>query len=351
MKYYTGLDVSMKTTSICIINQDKSIFYEETVPTDPVAISNAIKSTGLKVEKIAIESGSISHWLIQELRKRDLPVVCIDSRKMSTVLSIKINKTDKNDARLIAEALSCGYYSEVQQKSQEDVETRILINSRRTLKDISTKLKNTIRGHLKAFGILLGAVKSKKFIALVEAHLKDKTDIVQYGLRQLLETFSNIHQKLAEIERKLEELAKEDEDIKLLKTIPGVGLLTAFSFKIYLGNPNRFRSSRSVGAYFGMTPTQYSSGETQKQGRVSKRGASEVRFLLNEAASVMLYRTRTWCRPKAWGLKIKKKKGHKKATMALGRKLCTIMHRMLITRKEFEYGEPREKDQVMKKAG
>src|SRR5579885_2200680 len=95
MKYYTGLDVSMKTTSICIINQDKSIFYEETVPTDPVAISNAIKSTGLKVEKIAIESGSISHWLIQELRKRDLPVVCIDSRKMSTVLSIRSTRRIK----------------------------------------------------------------------------------------------------------------------------------------------------------------------------------------------------------------------------------------------------------------
>jgi transposase len=351
MKYYIGLDVSMKTTSICIVDQHGSVVFEETVSTDPIAISNAISSTRLKIEKTAVESGSISHWLVQELCKKGLPIICIDSRKMSKVLSININKTDKNDARLIADALRCGFYSEVHQKSQENVETRILINSRRTLKNISSTLKNTIRGHLKAFGIRLGPAKNNKFIELVEKLLKDKSEIVQYGLQQLLEAFSSINQKLLQIEQKLEELAKHDEDIQLLKTIPGVGLLTAFTFKVYLGDPKRFKSSRSVGAYFGLTPTQYSSGETQRQGRVSKRGSSEIRFLLNEAAAVMLYRTKSWCRPKAWGLKLKKKKGHKKATTAIGRKLCTIMHRILITRKSFEYGEPKEKEsQSMKKA-
>ena len=351
MKYYTGLDVSMKTTSICIVDQHGSIVLEETVPTDPTSISAAIKSTELKIEKAAIESGSISHWLVQELCKKELPILCIDSRKMSKVLSININKTDKNDARLIAEALRCGFYSEVHQKSQENVEARILINSRRTLKNISSQLKNTVRGHLKAFGIRLGPVKNKKFIEKVKEQLKDKSEVVQYGLQQLLAAFIGINEQLAEIEQKLEALAEDDEDIKLLRTIPGVGLITAFTFKVYLGDPKRFKTSRAVGAYFGLTPTQYSSGETQKQGRVSKRGPSEVRFLLHDAATSMLYCTKSWCRPKAWGLKLKKKKGHKKAVMAVGRKLCTIMHRMLITRKSFEYGEPREKEmKSMKKA-
>ena len=350
MKYYTGLDVSMKTTSVCIVDQHGSIILEETVPTDPICISTTINSIKLKVEKVAIESGSISHWLVQELCKRGLPIICIDSRKMSKVLSININKTDKNDARLIAEALRCGFYSKVHQKSQENVETRILINSRRTLKNISSQLKNTIRGHLKAFGIRLGPVKNKKFIETVKEHLKDKSEIVQYGLQQLLEAFININEQLAQIEEKLETLAEHDEDIQLLKTIPGVGILTAFTFKVYLGDPNRFKTSRAVGAYFGLTPRQYSSGETQRHGGISKQGSTEVRFLLSEAAAVMLYCTKSWCRPKAWGLKIKKKKGHKKAMTAVGRKLCTIMHRILITRKAFEYGQPREKEELMKKA-
>lgn len=264
---------------------------------------------------------------------------------MSKVLSININKTDKNDARLIAEALRCGFYSEVHQKSQENVETRILVNSRRTLVNISVQLKNTIRGHLKAFGIRLGSVSTpNRFIESVKKLLNDKSEIVQYGLQQLLDAYVDINQHLNLLEDKLEDLAQQDEDIELLKSIPGVGLITAFTFKVYLGDPKRFKTSRAVGAYFGLTPTQYSSGETQRQGRVSKRGSSEVRCLLNDAATSMLYRTKSWCRPKAWGLKLKKKKGHKKATTAVGRKLCTIMHRMLVTRKSFEYGAPRDKE-------
>jgi len=129
-----------------------------------------------------------------------------------------------------------------------------------------------------------------------------------------------------------------------LTTIPGIGLVTAQTFKVHLGNPKRFKTSRSVRAYFGMTPTQYSSGEAHKQGRVSKCGSSEVRSLLNEAAFSILYSAKSWSRIKAWGQKIKKKKGHKKATMAIGCKLSTIMHRMLITRKPFEYGTPKENE-------
>lgn len=349
MKYYTGLDVSMKTTSVCIVDQDGKIILEETVATDPATLNAIIKATRLKIEKIAIESGSISHWLVEELIERDLPIICIDSRKMSKVLSLKINKTDKNDARLIAEALRCGFYSEVHQKTQENVDVRILINSRRTLKDVSIKLKNTIRGHLKAFGIRLGLVKNKQFSIKVRELLKDKSEIVQCGLDELLATFESINLQLEKLEDKLEEMAKNDEDIQLLMTIPGIGIITAFTYKTYLGDPKRFKTSRAVGAYFGMTPRQYSSGETERQGKVSKCGSPEVRFLLNEAACSMLYCTKSWCRPKAWGLKLKKKKGHKKATMAVGRKLCTIMHRMLITKKPFEYGSPKEKDEMLMK--
>jgi transposase len=344
MKYYVGLDVSMKTTFISIVNQEKKIVFESEVSTDPEAIFSALKSTKLDVENCAIESGAISHWLVQELLKRKIPVVCVDSRKMAKILSININKTDKNDARLIAEALRCGFYSEVHQKNQEDAEMLILLGARRTLIEVSTKLKNAIRGHLKIFGIRLGTASNNKFDNLVQAALQNKPEVVRLGIKSLLETFKHTNNEIESLEKKIAKMAIEDGDVKLLTTIPGVGVITAFTFKTCLGDPTRFKRSRSVGAYFGMTPTQYSSGDIIKQGRVSKSGDSEVRSLLNEAAFSIIYSSKSWSRIKAWGLKIKKKKGHKKAMMAIGRKLSILMYSMLVSRKPFEYGVPKDNE-------
>lgn len=342
MKYYTGLDVSLKTTAICIVNEEGKTIFEETVATDPSTIATVIAETNLAIERIAIESGSISHWLGQELGKRGLPIICIDAYKMSKVLSIKINKTDKNDARLIAEALRCNFYSQVQPKTQVNAELQVLLNSRRTLKNIATQLKNTIRGHLKLFGIFLGPLGALKFAEKVRIAVQDKQENVKIALHGLLGTYLSTIQEVRILDDKIETIARDDEDVKLLKTIPGVGTLTALTFKVYVGDPNRFKTSKAVGAYFGMTPKQYSSGETQRQGKISKRGESEMRFLLHEAASVMLYRTKSWSKHKAWAQKLKKKKGHKKTMMALGRKLSTTMHKMLKTRKSFEFGELKE---------
>jgi transposase len=343
MKHFIGLDVSMKTTSICIVNQNRKIIFEDIAETDPTSIFTMIKNTGLEIEKIALESGSVSHWLIQKLCNRGLPVICIDARKMSKILSININKTDKNDARLIAEALCCGFYSEVIQKTQDLAEIKVLLGSRRTLLDVLVKLKNTIRGHLKIYGIRLGALKHQKFACEVRRRLEDKSEVVQIALNGLLKAFDDILVQLNIFEKKIKEMAKEDDDIKLLMTIPGVGIITAFTFKVHLGDPSRFKKSRSVAAYFGMTPTQYSSGDTTRQGKISKCGSAETRTMLSDAATSMLYRTKSWSRIKAWGLKIQKKKGHKKAIMAIGRKLCTVMHRMMVERKPFIFGEPETK--------
>lgn len=343
MKYYTGFDVSMKTTSICIVNQEGKVVYENEVVTEPKIIAAELKNTKLDIENCAIESGSITHWLVSELKKAGLPVICIDSRKMSKVLSININKTDKNDARLIAEALRCNFYSEVSEKTQEQIDFGILLNTRRTLINSKNTIKNTIRGLLKAFGIRLGTLGHVKFIIAVKNCIMDKSEEVKMSISELLKAYESLTNQITQLDKKLEEKARENEDVKLLKTIPGIGIITAFTFITYLGNPLRFKKSKSVGAYFGVTPRQHSSGETTHQGRVSKCGNSEVRSLLVEAATSALYRTKSNFKLKSWGLKIRKKKGHKKAATAVARKYCAIMHRMLITRKPFEYGMPETK--------
>lgn len=339
MLHYIGLDVSMKTTSICVIDSSGKVAFEETVPSDPITITSFIRNTHVDIALVALESGSISHWLTKELRKRDLPAICIDARQMSKILSININKTDKNDARLIADSVRCGFYSEVHLKDSCSVDLKILLNSRRTLINNSTQLKNTIRGHLKAFGIRLGTIGNTKFAPKVREVIKDKAEIVQIGLNALLVTFEGIQSELMKIDRLLKEMAKKNKDVTLLTTLPAIGIITAFTYLTYLGDPRKFKNSRTVGAYFGMTPKQYASGETQIQGKASKQGSSEVRSLLCEAGSVLIYRTKSWSKLKAWGTKLKKKKGHKKAILAVGRKLAVVMHRMLITGEPFKFGD------------
>lgn len=350
MKYYAGLDVSMKETSICIVDEAGKIFYETCVSSEPAQITEKLKKTNFPLEKVALESGSISHWLTTQLIAQGIPAICVDARHISAILSVSVNKTDKNDARGIANAVRCGLYREVILKPQENVDIEVLLTARKGLVKQRTSLKNTIRGLLKSYGIRLGLITgNKKFLASVRQAIGCHSLLIQLSIETLLETFEIVETQINKLEKQLEKIAKADSDIVLLQTIPGVGLITAISFKMAVGDPARFSDSRDVGAYFGMTPKQYSSGEINKLGRISKCGHSEVRSLLVEAATVALTRAKLWSKLKAWGLKIVQKKGIKKASVAVGRKLAVIMHRMLITKEPFRLSDKNERGSIEEK--
>jgi len=342
MRHYVGLDVSMKETFICIVDETGKIFHQGKSKTDPDLIAEYLKKLQLSLDKVGIESGSLSHWLVEELRQLEIPALCIDARKMATVLAIQINKTDKNDARGIADAMRCNLYREVTQKSQNAIELGTLLGSRRLVVQQKVQLTNAVRGFLKTYGLRLGPCGDKTFCQKVKEKLSDKYALARKGIEGLLNCFEKICKELKKLILEVEELARKDEDVKRLMTIPGVGAITAVSYKMEIDDPRRFKNSRAVGAYLGMSPKQYSSGETKRQGRISKCGSSEVRFLLNEAATVLLTRSQRWSKLKAWGLKIHRKHGFKKAAMAVGRKLAVIMHRVLIDKTDFIYGEPKE---------
>lgn len=343
MSYYAGLDVSMKETVICIVNEKGESVHRGRAKTDPEKITQHLLNVKLKIEKIGIESGSLSHWLVNQLQGKGLPAKCIDARKMAAILSIRVNKTDDNDAQGIAEAMRCGLYKEVAQKSQIAVETGTLMQCRKTLVHQRVQLINSVRGFLKTYGIRLGSSGEREFPAKVRSKLLEIFEIARMGIESLLNCYEKLCEEIKKLEIKIEELAREDEDIKRLRTVPGVGLITAMTYKTEIDDPHRFKKSRDVGAYFGMTPRQYSSGESKKQGRVSKCGSSEVRTLLTEAGLVCLTRTKKWSKVKAWGLKIMRRHGAKKAAVATGRKLAVIMHRILIEKKDFIYGEEKPK--------
>jgi transposase len=341
MKYYVGLDVAMKKTSICIVDEQGKIVHESEAKTDPHALADVIEKAKLQIELVGFESGSLSHFLNQGFKERAMPAICIDARKMSAILSIKVNKTDKNDARGIANALRTGMYSRVYEKPIESVNRSGVLSIRRNHVNQRTDIKNHIRGILKTFGIRLGSVGPTRFSEVVKQRIQNELDAFLYSsIEGQLEIFDALTQKILELDRKLLRLANEDKETRILMTAHGVGPIIALTYKAEIFDPGRFKKSRTVGAYLGMTPTQYSSGEVQKQGRISKYGSNELRALLTEAGVVILTRSQKWSKLKAWGLKIMRKKGLQKAALAVGRKLAVIMHQMLIKQQEFIWGNP-----------
>lgn len=328
MSYYAGFDVSMKRTSIAIVNEEGKICFETICETDPEVLVKTLNETGLICERIGIESGCLSHWLVDDLKKMGLPAICIESRQMSALISLKINKTDKNDARLIANAMRCNLYKEVFHKSKDSIDLGLQMGSRRVLLDTRTKLKNATRGLLKTYGIRLGFVSHEKFSETVRNVLKTFDECIQQAIEGLLMAFEGVCRSIEQSEETLKKLCKKDPVIALFESIPGVGTITALTYKAVIDDPNRFTNPRNVGAYLGLTPRQYSSGDTIKQGKISKCGSIELRALLIECAIVLLTRTQGWTKLKAWGLRIMKRSGINKAAAAVARKLAIIMLRM-----------------------
>lgn len=344
MKHFAGLDVSTNTTSICIVDEKGNIINEMVSNTDPISINKVLIKSGLTIEIVGLETGSLSHWLVQGLLELGWNVICAESRKMATALSIKTNKTDRNDAQGIAEAIRTGYFKEVHQKSQESVDIKLILSARRNLIKYKGQLKNTVRGLLKAYGIRLGTVGVSIFSIKVKEKLKDKPEFVVKTIYSLLECFDKTCEELDKVNEIVNGIAKKDEDVQLLITMPGVGPITALTVKVTIDDPTRFKRSRNVAAYVGLTPKEYSSGESKRKGGISKAGAAEVRSLMIEVGNSVLCRVKSWSSLKHWGTQIAKRKGFKKAKVAVARKAICILHRMLITRKPFSYGEPKTKE-------
>ena len=337
MKYYAGLDVAMKETFMCVVDEAGKRVFESKATTCPQALYDELIKSGVGLEKVGLEAGNLSKFLTKGLRELGVNAICIDARKMAAILSVTINKTDKNDARGIADAMRCNHYKEVNLRDCEDNATSIFLNSRSTLVESRGRLKNTVRGFLKTYGLRLGEVSHDKFSKTVYEVLSGLPAETICGIEGLLKSYDLMNEQIKKMDKHLNELCKEDEDVQRLMGIPGVGMVVAMSYKSDMGDPTRFEKSESVGAYYGMTPRQYSSGETIKMGRASKCGSRNMRTLLTEAATVMLTRSKIWSSLKAWGLKLMKKHGLKKAAMAVGRKLAVIMHRMLITGESFRF--------------
>ena len=342
MGYYVGLDVSLKTTSVCVLNEQGKRALEGEVQTTPEEIHNFLNRSGCAISQIGLESGNLTHYLKEGLLKLGYTVIGMESRKMAAILATLINKTDKNDARGIAEALRVGHFRECVHRSNDAVEMRSLLHLRQSAVEERTHIISSLRGHLKVYGIKFAKKAGKTFREVVEKAIEQLRPRVQKSVRSLLNILDTLNEEIKSMTEEIEDLAREDEDIKLLCSVNGVGIITAVAFKSEVDDPKRFENSRNVAAYIGLTPRQYSSGEVHRQGGISKKGSKRTRHLLVEAANSLLTRCKAWSKLKAWGMKLMKKKGNRKAIVAVARKLAVIMHRMLVTKKTFERGSEKK---------
>lgn len=342
MKHYIGLDVSMKETFVCVVNLEGKIVHERIVNTEPKEIAALVKNLKFEIELVGLESGSLSHWLTEELLKENIPVKCIDARHCAAFLSMRINKTDKNDAQGIAEVMRCGVYREVQVKNKSIREVSSLLSSRKQLVAQRTQSLMSLRGILKPFGVRLGTMgKTKTAITKVLEKIRsfDLNPSVIIAIENLLHVVIAITESVSRLDKEINQIIKDEPKAALLMSIPGIGPITSLKYLVEIGDPNRFKDSRSVGAYIGLTPKQYSSGETQKQGKISKCGSKDLRSLLVEAAIVILTRTKSWSKLKVWGINLLKRMSLKKAATAVARKLAVIMHKMILRNEPFHFSE------------
>ncbi len=327
MELYVGMDVSLKETSICVVDGGGAIVSEGTVISEPTAIAAFIAAQADGAKRIGLETGPTATWLWHELRALGLPVICIDARHAKAALSMQINKSDRKDALGLARIMQCGWYKEVQVKSVACHEIRAALNSRAQLVKIKRDLENQIRGLLKNHGLVIGKAGGKVFQRRAEV-LAGEQGLLWLAVRPLLEIREIVRREIAGLYRQLLSLARNNLDSRRAMTVPGIGPITALAFQSAIDDPTRFRRSRSVGAYVGLTPRRHASGEVDWSGRISKCGDAMVRTYLFEAAGVLLTRVPSWCQLKAWGHKLWKRIGFKKAKVAVARKLAVILHRM-----------------------
>ena len=341
MEYYVGLDVSLKQTSICVVDQAGLVVREGVVDSDPEAISVYVTSRAPNAVRIGLETGPTSTWLWTELKRLGLPVICIDARHAKAVLKMQINKSDRNDAIGIARIMQTGWFKEVHVKDIDSHSVRALLASRALLVKIKRDLENHVRGLLKNLGLVIGRAKFNVFAVRAEELIEGRPELVA-AIRPLLEARSAVEQQVSELDRKVMKLARHDAQIRRFMTAPGVGPITALAFKATIDDPARFARSRSVGAYVGLTSRRHASGEVDWTGRISKCGDAMLRSYLFEAAGVLLTRVPKWSAVKAWGARLAKRNGLRKAKVAVARKLAVILHRMWIDGTEVQLWSKKE---------
>ncbi len=338
---FVGLDISQRSTSVCILDASGRRVWRGKCATAPAAIEEVIRARAGGPARVGLETGPLTPWLVHELRGRGLEVVCLDARQARAALALRPNKTDANDAEGLAQILRLGWHRSVHVKSYAAHRLRAALGARMQLVNMVTELSNHVRGVLKVFGLVVEGARGGVFADRVEALVADRPEVAML-VRPMLEAWRGLRRQVAACDVALRAEAKERAETRLLMSVPGVGAITALAFASAVEDPARFGSSRNVGAHFGLTPRRHQSGEVDRVGEISRWGDGLVRTYLFEAATVLLRRVKRWSPLKAWAVRLAQRAGATKARVALARKLAVVMHAIWRSGEPFRWtAEPR----------
>lgn len=338
MGYFAGLDVSLEETAICIVDEAGHIVREARSASEPDALVAFFGACGLEMERVGLEACSLTAWLHAGLTEAGLAAICIETRQAKAAMGAMPNKTDRNDARGIAQIMRTGWYRAVHVKSPSCRSWRALLTARRMLVNKRRDVENGVRGLLREAGLKVGTPSRRDFPARVRELTGDNPVLAELG-QSLLSVIEVIDKEVVRLTRRALDEVKAEPTCRRLMTVPGIGPLTALAFRATIDQPGRFRKSRDVGAHLGLTPRRYQSGQTDVQGRISRCGDELARTALYEAAHSLLIRSSKWSALRAWGLSVAKRRGMARARVAVARKLAVILHRMWADGSEFRWGK------------
>jgi transposase len=340
MAQYAALDVSQET-AICLVDEQGAVRREGKVATCPETIAQWLAKNAAGLVRVGMETGPLAVWLWNELHAKGVPVVCIDARHANAALKMRANKTDRNDAAGLAQIVRTGWFKQVRIKTRSSYEIRSLLAAREVLVRIRVQLENEIRGLLRTFGVLFGKAAggfARRAREIVAGEL-DASPSMRLVVESLMQARLAILDRIKVLDRQVLTTARTEATARLFMSAPGVGAITALSVASAFDDAARFKRSSSAGAYLGLTPRRYESGEVSRNGRISKHGNKLTRKHLYEAATTLLTRTTRFSRLKAWGLRLAKACGFKKARVAVARKLAVILHAMWKTKTTFRWSE------------
>lgn len=338
MEHYAGIDVSLELSSVCVVDAKGEILKEAKVASEPEALVCFFEGLGFPLQRIGLEAGPLSQWLHAGLTQAGFETVLLETRHVKAALSAMRVKTDRKDARGLAQLLRMGWFQPVHAKSIGSQEMRALLVARKQLLRKLLDVELSIRGILRGFGLKVGRVTRKDFEVRIgelvrgQATLERITGAMLSARATLKAEYEKLHKAVLAIVR-------EDAVCRKLMTVPGVGPLVAVTFKSAVDDPHRIAKSKAVGALFGLTPKKYQSGEKDITGGITRAGDEMVRMALYEAANVLLSRITRFSKLKRWGMDVAKRRGPKRAKVALARKIGVILHRMWVDGTTFRWRE------------
>jgi transposase len=329
MDHCAGIDVSLKCSSVCVVGSNGKIVREAKVASEPGALIGWFGSLGFGLARIGLEAGPLSQWLYAAMKQAGLAVELLETRHVSDAFKAMPVKSDRNDARNIAQLMRLGWFRPVHCKSMDAQEVRAMLTTRKLVQSKLLDVENSLRGILRGFGLKVGKTTRTSFADRIEELVQGHPNLQEIG-KALLRARAVLLAEFNGFEKRVRTMSRLHERARLLMSTPAVGPIVSLTFACAIDDPSRFTSSKQAGPHFGLTPKKYQSGETDYSGRISKLGDASMREALYEAAHIMLTKPIKGCSQlKGWAMRIARRAGMNKAKVALARKLAVIMLRML----------------------